>query len=73
MAEITPMWNMNREGFKQLYEQVPGDKPGFDEVWRITGGNPRMLEELYGGAGWNSDRVIEGGSLGGVGGHRHIH
>ncbi len=67
-AEIMPMWNMSREGFKQLYEQVPGDKPSFDEVWRLTGGNPRMLEELYGGASWNTDRVIEGFIRGGRGG-----
>ncbi|WP_446753125.1 ATP-binding protein [Vulcanisaeta sp. JCM 16161] len=58
-AEIMPIWNMPREGFRQLYEQVPGDKPGFEEVWRLTGGNPRILEELY-RAGWNTDRVIEG-------------
>ncbi len=25
-AWSTPMWNMTREGFKQLYEQLPGDK-----------------------------------------------
>ena len=26
-ADLRPMWNMDREGFKQLYDQLPGDKP----------------------------------------------
>jgi len=46
-ADLLPMWNMPREGFKQLYDQLPGGKPSFDEVWRITGGNPKLLAELY--------------------------
>ena len=41
-----PMWNMTEDGFKQLYEQLPGSKPEFEEVWRLTGGNPAMLERL---------------------------
>jgi energy-coupling factor transporter ATP-binding protein EcfA2 len=46
-AEITPMWNMSRKGFGELYEKIPGTKPSFDEVWRLTGGNPDMLRRLY--------------------------
>jgi len=53
-AEITPMWNMSREGFQQLYDKMPGPKPPFDEVWRLTGGNPGLLGELY-KAGWDAD------------------
>ncbi|WP_052885919.1 ATP-binding protein [Vulcanisaeta distributa] len=56
-AWIIPMWNMPKNGFKQLYDQIPGKKPDLEEVWRLTGGNPRMLEELY-KANWDADRVI---------------
>ncbi|BDR92711.1 ATP-binding protein [Vulcanisaeta souniana] len=57
-AWSTPMWNMTREGFKQLYEQLPGDKPDLEEVWRITGGNPAMLENLY-SANWDVGKIID--------------
>ena len=56
-AELTPMWNMPREGFHQLYEKLPGAKPPFDDVWRWTGGNPEMLARLY-RAGWEVEEVV---------------
>jgi Archaeal ATPase. len=56
-AEITPIWNMPQGGFKQLYEKLPGPKPPFDDVWRLTGGNPRMLARLY-QANWHVDYVL---------------
>jgi hypothetical protein len=56
-ADIMPMWNMPREGFQQLYERIPGPKPPFEEVWRLTGGNPEMLVRLY-KAGWNAEEVV---------------
>ncbi len=56
---MRPMWNMPREGFKQLYEQLPEPKPDLEEVWKLTGGNPRMLAELY-KVGWNQWEVING-------------
>ncbi|GAB6948065.1 hypothetical protein JCM16161A_21950 [Vulcanisaeta sp. JCM 16161] len=56
-ANLRPMWNMAREGLKQLYEQIPGSKPGFEEVWKITGGNPRMLGSLY-EANWDVNKVV---------------
>ena len=56
-ADIMPMWNMPREGFQQLYERIPGPKPSFEEVWRLTGGNPEMLLRLY-KAGWNAEEVV---------------
>ena len=31
-SDTTPIWNMTKEGFRQLYEQLPGPKPGFEEV-----------------------------------------
>jgi hypothetical protein len=51
-AELTPMWNMPQVGFQQLYDRLPGPKPPFEEVWRWTGGNPRMLGRLY-ESGWD--------------------
>ncbi|MFZ8806756.1 MAG: ATP-binding protein [Pyrobaculum sp.] len=56
-ADIMPMWNMPREGFKQLYEKLPDPKPPFEEVWRLTGGNPGMLSRLY-LTSWNSGAVV---------------
>jgi hypothetical protein len=57
-AHLTPMWNMPRDGFQQLYEKVPGPKPPFNEVWKWAGGNPNVLRELY-MAGWNVGRVVD--------------
>lgn len=56
-AYLDAMWNMAREGFEQLYEQLPGDKPSFEEIWRLTGGNPKLLGQLY-ETGWNADLLI---------------
>jgi len=57
-AEIRVMWNMGREGFEKLYKLLPDPKPSFDEVWRITGGNPGMLAKLY-QARWSVDEVVK--------------
>jgi hypothetical protein len=57
-AELRPMWNMPKEGFQQLYDKIPEPKPPFEEVWRWTGGNPRMLGRLY-SSGWAVGRVAE--------------
>lgn len=56
-ADILPIWNMPEGGFKHLYEKLPGDKPGFEEVWRITGGNPKLLTELY-QRKWDVSRLV---------------
>jgi hypothetical protein len=56
-ALTMPMWNMSRKGFEELYSEVPGQKPRFDDVWRLTGGNPRALEMLY-ARDWRVDAVI---------------
>jgi len=56
-ADIMPMWNMPREGFRQLYEKLPGSKPSFEEAWRLAGGNPGMLSRLY-LTSWNSGAVV---------------
>jgi len=57
-AEMTPMWNMPKRGFGELYEKIPRPKPDFEDVWRVAGGNPEMLKMLYVN-GWNVDVVIE--------------
>jgi hypothetical protein len=51
------MWNMSKMGFEELYEKLPSPKLGFDDVWRLTGGNPDMLARLY-QAKWDSDVVV---------------
>jgi len=49
---------MSREGFRELYELLPEPKPPFEEAWRITGGNPEMLERLY-EYGWSVEDVVD--------------
>ena len=57
-AEIREMWNMPREGLRQLYDLLPEPKPPFEEVWRWTGGNPEALESVF-AMGWSLDRAVE--------------
>jgi len=56
-ADIFVMWNMSREGFEELYRLLPDPKPPFEDVWRITGGNPDALEKLY-KSGWSAEAVL---------------
>jgi hypothetical protein len=56
-ATIMPMWNMSREGFEELYSVVPGSKLSFNDIWRLTGGNPRIYSLLY-QVNWDVDKVI---------------
>jgi energy-coupling factor transporter ATP-binding protein EcfA2 len=56
-GRLMMMWNMPREGFRQLYEALPGEKPPFEEVWRLTGGNPSALAMLYENR-WRWDDVV---------------
>jgi AAA+ ATPase superfamily predicted ATPase len=46
-ALLKPMWNMSKSGFEELYEKIPCQKPPFENIWKITSGNPRMLSQLY--------------------------
>ncbi|MFZ8808331.1 MAG: ATP-binding protein [Pyrobaculum sp.] len=57
-AHLTPMWNMAKEGFRQLYDKISRPKPPFEEVWRWTGGNPNLLLELY-MRSWSVDAVVK--------------
>jgi hypothetical protein len=56
-ATIMPMWNMSREGFEELYSVVPSSKLSFNDIWRLTGGNPRIYSLLY-QVDWDVDKVI---------------
>jgi len=52
------MWNMPKDGFKQLYNLLPEPKPPFEDIWRLTGGNPRYLDRLY-KSNWSAETVID--------------
>ncbi|QOJ79280.1 ATP-binding protein [Infirmifilum lucidum] len=56
-SHIVAMWNMPREGFKRLYDQLPGEKPPLEDMWRVTGGNPGYLAKLC-EARWNVEVFI---------------
>jgi len=51
------MWNMSKQRFEELYEKLPTSKPSFEDVWRSTGGNPHMLEQLY-RVKWDASKVV---------------
>jgi hypothetical protein len=57
-ALTMPLWNMSRKGFEELYEKIPEPKPSFEDVWRLTGGNPRALSMLF-EVTWNSDAITK--------------
>ena len=57
-AWLRAMWNMSREGFKELYEKLPGLKPIFEDIWRFTSGNPDILSQLY-QYNWDVESVIK--------------
>jgi len=58
-AWLKPMWNMPRKGFEELYEKAPGERPSPDQLWKLTGGNPRALAQLY-ELRWNTEVAIRG-------------
>jgi ABC-type phosphate/phosphonate transport system ATPase subunit len=57
-AWIKLMWNMSGKGFEELYGKIPGSKPLFEDVLGLTGGNPRILAQLY-QADWNTETVVK--------------
>ena len=57
-ATLRVLWNMGREGFRELYNRLPGAKPCFEDAWRATGGNPRYLGLLY-RANWDTESLVE--------------
>jgi hypothetical protein len=56
-AALRIMWNMPREGFHKLYQQLPSPKPDPETAWKLAGGNPKTLETLFENS-WNTDSVI---------------
>ncbi len=56
-ADLYAMWNMTKEGLYELYCQIPGSKPPFEQVWKWTGGNPWILAKLYEN-NWNVEILI---------------
>jgi len=56
-ATFRILWNMSRDGFEELYRLLPEPKPPFEEVWRLTGGNSRMLSTLF-KTGWNAEWLV---------------
>jgi len=57
-AILRPMWNISREGFEELVENIPGTKPSTDDLWMITGGNPDALRRLY-QTNWDINSVVK--------------
>jgi len=57
-AKMTPMWNMPKKGLEELYEKIPGPKPRLEDAWTASGGNPRILSQLY-EAEWSVDAVVK--------------
>ena len=57
-AWLIPMWNMCKEGFRELYDKIPNPKPPFEDVWRLTGGNPNTLSQLY-QVNWDFNIIIK--------------
>jgi len=57
-SDIQLMWNMPREGFEELYNVLPDPKPPFKEVWKITGGNPRIFEKFY-SSRWSVEDIMD--------------
>jgi len=58
-ATIKILWNMSKEGFKELYDVIPGGgKPDYETLWKLTGGNPRYLKKLR-EASWSIDTAVK--------------
>jgi len=57
-AEIKFMWNMSKDGFKELYDRLLSPKPDFEDIWRLCGGNPSILSQLY-QYDWSVDYVVK--------------
>ncbi len=57
-ARIMLLWNLTREGLRELYEQIPGEKPDLEQIWKFTGGNPWLLRDLY-VFNWNFNTTLK--------------
>ena len=53
-AHILLLWNLNRNAFKQLFNQLnPPTDIEYEEIWKLLGGNPGKLIELATTFKWN--------------------
>lgn len=62
-VDVELLWNLPRDGFAELVEQLnPPHSVDAEELWMLTGGNPRALIEVA-HLGWDTrlwmDRVYE--------------
>ncbi len=58
-VSIEMLWNLSRDGFEELVEQLsPPQGIDLDVLWRLTGGNPRALIEIA-KYGWDIDKWID--------------
>jgi len=57
-ADIKEVWNLNYSGLRELYSQLPEPKPDYSQVWRITGGNPRILKQYY-MRDWDTESLVQ--------------
>ena len=54
-TNIKTLWNLDKEGFKELISQIGGD---VERLWKRSGGNPRAVE-LLSDEGWSVEKVIK--------------
>jgi len=59
-ATLVGMWNMSKDEFEELYyaakRQHSNSAPPFEDVWMVTGGNPKLLF-AWAKRGWNLMRL----------------
>jgi len=55
-VHIYMTWNLPREGFERLVKEIKAPL-NCDELWKLTGGNPRALIEIA-QFNWNLDKWI---------------
>jgi len=59
-AEVRLLWNLDREGFKELLQELkPPPYTDFETVWRLLGGNPGKLIELATRFGWSVEQMMQ--------------
>jgi hypothetical protein len=56
-ANVKTLWNLARDGFRELIGQTKLDAD-FEKLWRATGGNPRAVEMLD-EEGWQEAKLVE--------------
>ncbi len=57
-VHVYMLWNLPKQGFKELVEQLqPPPSIDVEDLWRLTGGNPRALIEIA-QLSWDIDRWI---------------